>query len=171
MNGILLWIAQGFGIGRIPFAPGTFGSLLGLVWLDLLLLPRNPWWFTLGTLAGIAISVWSCQAGERLLQQKDPGSIVIDEIAALPVCFAGWVALVLARTGAMPPPEYFVGRKTWALSVAVFVAFRILDIWKPWPVRQSQALRGGAGVTADDVLAAIYVNILLGVVLLARTVV
>jgi phosphatidylglycerophosphatase A len=161
VNGILLWIAQGFGVGRIPLAPGTFGSLVGLVWFLVLLLPRNAWAGLIGVAIGLAISVWVCDAGEKILKQKDPGSIVFDEISAVPVCFLGWIAIVVSTTGSLPAPEYFV--RHWPWTLGVFAAFRFFDVVKPWPVRRSQSLPGGWGVTVDDLLAALYVN---GVVLL-----
>jgi len=154
-----LWLAQGFGVGRIPVAPGTFGSLVGLLWFALLLVPRNPLVFWGGTLAAIALSVWLCGEAEKILRQTDPGSVVLDEIAAIPVCFAGWVSAVLWKTGRMPELDDCFGPAKWPLALGVFVAFRFFDVAKPWPVRQSQSLPGGWGVTVDDVLAAGYVNV------------
>ena len=154
-----LWIAQGFGIGRIPVAPGTFGSLLGVVWFGLLLMTGSLWWFVGGALAGTALSVWLCGVAEERLGQKDPGSVVLDEIAAVPVCFLGWVAMEACERGSLPALSYFFSAQTWPLIPGVFVAFRVFDIAKPWPVRQSQSLPGGWGVTVDDVLAAVYVNL------------
>mgnify|MGYP001407052596 CR=1 FL=1 len=165
----LLWLAQGFGIGRIPVAPGTFGSVVGLLWFALLSWAGNIWLFIGGIVLGLALSVWLCAAGERALNQTDPGSVVFDEIAAIPLCFLGWVLVALFKTGAMPTPGYFVSRYVWPLTLGVFVLFRIFDIWKPWPVRQSQELPGGWGVTADDALAAVYVNIVVLVAWAART--
>ena len=155
-----LWIAQGFGIGRIPVAPGTFGSLLGVLWFGLLLVTGTLWFFVTGALAGIALSVWLCGEAEKALGQKDPGSVVLDEVAALPVSFLAWVAIVLWQTGTMPPIAYFLAGRTWPLTLGVFVAFRFFDVAKPWPVHQSQSLPGGWGVTLDDVLASVYVNLL-----------
>ena len=155
-----LWLAQGFGAGRIPFGPGTFGSLVGLLWFALLLVPRNLWLYWGGTLAGIALSVWLCGEGEKILKQKDPGSVVLDEIAAIPVCFAGWVGALLWKTGQMPGLDDFFGHGRWPWALGVLAAFRVFDIAKPWPVKQSQSLPGGWGVTVDDLLAAGYVNFL-----------
>ncbi|HNR70273.1 MAG TPA: phosphatidylglycerophosphatase A [Verrucomicrobiota bacterium] len=165
-----LWIAQGFGVGRIPLAPGTFGSLLGLLWFGLLLLTGHLWLFLAGTLAALALSVWLCGAAERSLGQTDPGSVVLDEIAAMPLCFLGWMAVQFWHTGAWPALSAFFSARTWPLTLAVFAAFRLFDILKPWPVRQSQSLPGGWGVTMDDVLAAVYVNVivLLAIALAAR---
>lgn len=153
-----LWLAQGLGVGRIPVAPGTFGSLLGLLWFALLLQGGRFWVLAVGSLAGLAASVWLCDAAEKVLGQKDPGSVVLDEIAAIPLCFLAWVGLVLGQSGAWPGVAYFCSGHTWPLTLGVFVAFRFFDVIKPWPVRQSQALPGGWGITVDDALAAVYVN-------------
>ena len=159
-NSLILWLAQGFGTGRIPIAPGTFGSLLGLLWLGLLLLPGN-WWFYLGGMCGgLGISVWCCGQAERLLQQKDPGSIVLDEMVAIPVCFASWMALEYYRHGTLPPFASLPRPGAWLWILGLFVAFRFFDIVKPWPIGRSQALPGGWGITADDLIAALYVNAL-----------
>ena len=165
----ILWIAQGFGIGRIPFAPGTFGSLVGLLWFAVLLLPGNPWFGLGGMLAAIFLSVWVCGAAEKILNRTDPGSVVLDEIVAVPLCFAVWLVQYLARHGVLPAPGYFFSRDAWPLTLAVFAAFRLFDVIKPWPVRQSQRLPGGWGVTIDDVLAALYVNLLAALALLLPT--
>jgi phosphatidylglycerophosphatase A len=161
---VKLWIAQGFGIGRIPVAPGTFGSVVGVLWFGLLLMTGNLWLFLAGTIAAIALSVWLCGAAERALGQTDPGSVVLDEIAAMPVCFLGWLTILVWKTGALPGFAHFFSAHTWPLTLGVFAAFRFFDVAKPWPVYQSQSLPGGWGVTIDDALAAVYVN---AVVLLA----
>ncbi len=93
-----LWVAQGFGVGRIPVAPGTFGSVAGVLWFGLLLLTGSMWLFIAGTIAAIALSVWLCGAAEKILGQTDPGSVVLDEIAAMPVCFLGLVILMVFKT-------------------------------------------------------------------------
>jgi phosphatidylglycerophosphatase A len=163
-----LWIAQGFGVGRIPVAPGTFGSLVGVLWFGLLLVPANLWIFIASTIAGFGLSVWLCGEAEKILNQKDPGSVVLDEITAMPVCFTGWVALSLWKTGSLPRLDEILNARTWPAVLGVFVAFRFFDVLKPWPVRQSQSLPGGWGVTVDDFLAAIYVNAVVLLVYQAR---
>lgn len=173
MNTVLLWIAQGFGVGRIPVAPGTFGSVVGLIWFALLLLTGNFWIFLTGSIIGLGLSVWLCGVGEKVLNAKDPGSVVFDEIAAIPICFMGWVAIQLCKTGSLPAPGHFFSKQNWLPTLGVFAAFRFFDVLKPWPVRQSQSLPGGWGVTVDDFLAAIYVNAVVlavwgGKVLLAK---
>src|SRR2546427_7185910 len=106
----ILWIAQGFGIGRIPFAPGTFGSLLGLVWFAVLLLPGNLWFGLGGMLAALFLSIWLCGAAEKILGRTDPGSVVLDEIVAVPLCFAVCVGHYSWRHGVLPAAGYFFGR-------------------------------------------------------------
>jgi phosphatidylglycerophosphatase A len=170
---VKLWIAQGFGIGRIPMAPGTFGSAAGVLWFGLLLATGSLWLFALGTTVGIALSVWLCGAAEKTLGQRDPGSVVLDEIAALPVSFVAWVVIAVWQTGLLPSLTYFFSARTWPLTLGVFMAFRFFDVAKPWPVYQSQSLPGGWGVTIDDVLASVYVNAVVllvyaGKLLLAR---
>jgi phosphatidylglycerophosphatase A len=156
---VKLWIAQGFGVGRIPLAPGTWGSVVGVLWFGLLLAAGNLWVFLAGSLAAIGLSVWLCGAAEEALGRRDPGSVVLDEIAAVPVCYWGWVAIQYCREGLVPGWGYFFSAQTWPLTLGVLVAFRFFDVAKPWPVHQSQSLPGGWGVTTDDVLAAVYVNV------------
>jgi len=167
---LVIWLAQGFGIGRIPWAPGTFGSLLGLGWFAALLLivQLSPVSAGVLFLAAILASVWTCEAAEILLGEKDPGSIVLDEIVALPTCFLGWIIYLRLQLGALPSLDFFFGSATWFLALGVFLAFRFFDIAKPWPVRQSQSLPQGWGVVADDQLAAVYVNVVVLAVHFAR---
>jgi phosphatidylglycerophosphatase A len=156
--GLVLWIAQGFGVGRIPVAPGTFGTMPGLVWFAALLAIGNIWVAAGAMVAGFAASVFACGEAERILGKPDPGSVVLDEIVAVPLCFVVPVASRYMETGALPPPDYYFSRSHWLILAAGFVLFRLFDIWKPWPVRQTQKLPGGWGITIDDLLAAVYVN-------------
>ena len=156
---IRAFVAQGFGVGKIPFAPGTFGSLLGLLWLAMLLATENFWAYLAGAIQGIALSIWLCDDAEKILGEKDPGSVVLDEIIAIPFCFLPWVGSEWWR-GGLPPVEYFfTGRELW-MTLGLVALFRLFDIWKPWPVRQVQRLPGGWGVTVDDLLAAVYVALI-----------
>src|SRR5262245_16949886 len=107
-NDVTLMLAQGFGAGRIPLAPGTFGSLLGLLWFFILLTGNNFWLFLAGLFIGVALAIPICGAAERVLQQHDPPSVVLDEIAAVPICFLPWVAAAWLRHQQMPSPESFL---------------------------------------------------------------
>jgi phosphatidylglycerophosphatase A len=154
---VRLFIAQGFGIGRIPFAPGTFGSLLGLIWFAMLIATGNFWAYVAGCIEGIAFSIWLCDDAEKILGETDPGSVILDEIIAIPFCFLPWVASAWWNSGTIPGVEYFfTGSALW-MTLSLIVFFRVFDIWKPWPIRQIQHLPGGWGVTVDDLLAAVYV--------------
>jgi len=134
-------------IGRVPFAPGTFGSLVGLP-LSLATGSTADWlaarlgWGTAATaaveaalIAGLFLaSVPICTRAARLLGGKDPGPVVLDEAVAVPLSL-----LVLPR------PE----RGLVALAAA-FVLFRLFDILKPPPIRQLERLPRGLGIMADD---------------------
>jgi phosphatidylglycerophosphatase A len=129
--------ATGFCTGLVPVAPGTFGSVLGVGYWWLLVMFNNTWLYWGITLAGIVTAVWVAGAAAKLYGDEDPSCVVIDEIVAVPVALA------------------FVVPVWWAAAIG-FVFFRLFDVWKPWPVRQSQALPGGWGIVVDDVLAAGY---------------
>lgn len=157
---MILFTAQGFGIGRIPFAPGTWGSLVGLVWFAALLATRRYELYLLGAICGVGLSVWLCGAAEKILKQKDPSSVVLDEIIAIPFCFLPWITTHWLKNGKLPALEtLFTGRGLLTVA-AIFILFRVFDILKPWPIRQSQRLPGGWGVTVDDLLAAVCVALL-----------
>jgi phosphatidylglycerophosphatase A len=131
-------------VGRAPLAPGTVASALTA--LLLLLLGLSPPALTGVFLAVTVVGTWAADEAERVLGGKDPGVIVIDEVA-------GMTLSVLA----VPP--------TVAVLVVAFVLFRIFDVLKPFPANVSQRLRGGAGVMADDLIAGLYALVL---VLVAR---
>ncbi|MBI5136186.1 MAG: phosphatidylglycerophosphatase A [Nitrospirae bacterium] len=136
-NRALVFIATGFGSGYLPKAPGTFGSLVGLLiaW-PLLALPLPP--YLLATAACCALGVVAAGVAERRFGVKDPGAIVIDEIA-------GILVTLIAVTPTLP--HLLLG----------FALFRLFDITKPFPCRWAERrLGGGLGVMADDILAGIY---------------
>jgi phosphatidylglycerophosphatase A len=156
------WVfaAQGFGAGWAPVAPGTWGSLVGMGWAGVLWSAGSPAVFTAGALAGIGFSIWSSGRAERVLGQRDPGSIVIDEIVAMPLCLAGYWLHRWRVLGQWPDGTDLRRSECWIAAVVLFALFRVLDIWKPWPIRSSQHLPGGWGVTADDVLAGAAVGLI-----------
>lgn len=159
MRTFCVWIAQGFGLGKIPFAPGTFGSMGGFIWFIALLLVPSPYFFGGGMLFGIVVSVIASTLAENVLGEKDPGSIVIDEIVAVPLCFVGWLTVLYFQDGKWGELRWAAGPQVWLKAFAIIVLFRFFDIAKPWPVRQIQHLPGGWGITVDDLLAAAYVNL------------
>jgi phosphatidylglycerophosphatase A len=138
----VMWLATGFHVGRVPFAPGTFGAILGLP-LAWALAGVDPV-LTLMVLAAFsAAAIWIAGRAEAILKRKDAASIVIDEIAGMAITLAG-----------LP--------FTLFNAAAGFAAFRILDIVKPFPGRLIDTrMSGGSGVVLDDVVAGIYANLLL----------
>ncbi|RPJ76944.1 MAG: phosphatidylglycerophosphatase A [Desulfobacteraceae bacterium] len=135
-------LATGFFIGRVPLAPGTFGSLLGLplsaalAWSDL-----GP--ALLAAAAVLWAAVWAAGRAEALLGRRDAPAIVIDEIAGMMVALAG-----------LPFTPFN--------AAAGFLVFRVMDIIKPFPARRIDArMHGGAGIVLDDVVAGIYTNLIL----------
>ena len=149
------------GVGLIPLAPGTWGAGVGVVvYLAVVRLAESA--FVRGSARGLqasslsfqallttlllvvvfAVSIvgtWAATRAEKLLGKKDPGAVVVDEVAGQLVAFlfVPWSA-------------------GWWTVVAGFVAFRVFDIWKPYPVRRLEGLGGGLGVMADDLLAGFY---------------
>jgi phosphatidylglycerophosphatase A len=138
---ILLWLATGLGSGYAPVAPGTAGSLVGLV-LALPLLQLPVWAYLAVTALVCGVGVVASDRAEAHFGRKDAGTIVIDEVAGM--------LLTLTATGG-----------TVAEMVAGFLLFRLLDIVKPFPCRRAEGLKGGLGVMADDVVAGVYACLLL----------
>lgn len=139
-------VATGGYIGKISFAPGTFGSLPGLL-LYWVMAQMHTGYAVVLTLAVIAAAVWSAGRAEAVMGQKDPGAIVIDEIAGMAVVFVG-----------LP--------LSWPLAVSGFVLFRIFDIIKPFPVGWlERRFDGGLGVVIDDVAAGLICRVILAAAL------
>ena len=139
-----MMIATGGYAGRVPFAPGTVGSLIGIP--ITFLLSKGSWPVALSaTVLLTYAAVWAAGEAERLLEAKDPGCIVIDEIAGMVVTMLGL------------PFTFFT-------ATAGFMLFRVFDILKPPPVRQlDRQMSGGWGIVMDDVAAGIMANIVLHV--------
>ncbi len=161
---LVVLLAQGLGSGRLRPAPGTWGSVVGVLWLIVLLCPSNPLWWALGTVAGLMLAVPVCGRAEVVLGQHDPGSVVLDEIAALPLIWLGPLLTPHGQLFASPISPAAVAFAYWPELVAGFLAFRFFDVIKPGPIRRIQHLRGGTGVVADDVLAALAAAVITGIV-------
>ena len=160
-NRFPLWLAQGAGLGRLPAAPGTWGSLAGLVWFLALVATGHLAIYLAGTLLGILLSAWACGCAERTLRTTDPKCVVLDEIVAMPVCCLAWLGWHLIDQGRFPELTHFFHFTTGLGLLLVFLAFRVLDIAKPWPVHRVERISGGWGITLDDLAAAVYVNLLI----------
>ncbi|MGI9201265.1 MAG: phosphatidylglycerophosphatase A family protein [Woeseiaceae bacterium] len=135
-------LAFGFGLGLSPVAPGTVGTLLGVLfaWFALNL----GFYAQIGIAVGLVVAgIWICDNSSRRIGQHDPGGIVWDEIAAMYIVLLFAPATITA----------------WILA---FALFRFFDIVKPWPIRDlDHSIRGGLGIMLDDLVAALYAVILL----------
>lgn len=127
-------LAFGFGSGLARYAPGTFGTLVAVpFYLVLATLP--PWLYAVTVVAAFALGTWLCNVVSAGLGVHDHGGIVFDEFVGY------WITMFL-----LPP--------TWGWMLAGFVAFRVFDIWKPWPIRWfDRNVPGGFGIMIDDVVA------------------
>lgn len=156
-----LLVASALGLGYLPIAPGTWGSLGG-VGLYLALewgIPRLGFWATsepwshgslpfvlvylLVNLIVALVGVWAAGVVARHIHRSDPGVVVIDEVSGQLIAFFALVPL------------------SWQYLLAGFLLFRALDIWKPFPARQAESWPGGLGIMADDWFAGGYTALLL----------
>jgi phosphatidylglycerophosphatase A len=139
-----LAVATVGGVGYVPFAPGTFGSAIGLlVWW---LLGPSPVAQAVAIAALFAAGVWSASVCERHFCRTDPGHVVIDEVVGM------LMTLFLVPVG-------------WGGAFVAFLLFRLADVVKPYPANRFESLHGGLGVMADDCMAGIYANLALRVIL------
>ena len=142
MDRLFMGIATGFGAGYLPKAPGTWGSLLALP-LHFFLRQLAPNHYALALGAIFFIAVITAGQAEKILDRKDPGVVVIDEVIGM------LITLIAAPDNPL----------IWLLG---FLLFRLFDIFKPYPIRLiDQRLNGGLGIVLDDVLAGIYSLIIL----------
>jgi phosphatidylglycerophosphatase A len=153
------------GVGYLPLAPGTWGSIVGIgvyvlvraaamkfmfavaVGRNFTLLPVYYGVITLEALAIICITlagIWAASRTEKLSGKKDPGKVVIDEVAGQ------FIAL-------MPVP-FMLGAAWWS-AILAFALFRFFDIVKPYPARRLESLEAGLGIMADDIVAGVYAGI------------
>jgi phosphatidylglycerophosphatase A len=139
-------IATWFGLGLIPVAPGTWGSLGGLAvaWVLAHFGGWPGWSFGVLAIAGTAPGIWAAGRTAMEAGRKDPGIVVVDEV------LGQWLTLAAIGDAASV--------RQWVLA---FALFRIFDIWKPFPVRKLEGLAGGTGIVADDLGAGIYAALVL----------
>jgi phosphatidylglycerophosphatase A len=145
MNKLALSIGTWFGCGLSPVAPGTVGSLGALLvaWPLIHFCGWPPLWFAILAIALTPGGMWASDRTARIKQLKDPQIVVVDEVVGQWLAMAGATRLDVAHIA------------------AAFLLFRLFDIFKPWPVRQLEALPGGVGIVADDLMAGIYAALVL----------
>jgi phosphatidylglycerophosphatase A len=139
------FIATGIYSGYSPFASGTAGSAVGLLFYYFIPGMAQPVTLGIVTFVVFLIGTWSSAVMEKI-HGEDPGIVVIDEVIGM------WISLMF-----LP--------KTVFVMVAAFLLFRIFDIIKPPPARQMEKLTNGWGIMLDDVMAAVYANLIIQIVL------
>lgn len=157
------------GVGYLPLAPGTWGSLVGIgvfaatraVFMKIFFeLPPHRFTlldvyyaitaFELVVLAAVtSVGTWAASHTEKLSGKKDPSKVVVDEVAGQ------FIAL-------MPVP-YYLGLAWWT-ALSAFILFRFFDIVKPYPARRLESLPAGLGIMADDLVAGVYAAVVLMVI-------
>jgi phosphatidylglycerophosphatase A len=168
MDYIALAIAT-CGVGYLPLAPGTWGSLVGVALYVVIRGVAMKIFFAVGAqrhfnllhvyydvivielvvVLGVALAgIWAGSRTERLSATKDPGKVVIDEVVGQ------FIAMI---------PVPFVLESAWWSVILAFLLFRFFDIVKPYPARRLESLESGLGIMADDVVAGVYAGIVVAV--------
>ncbi|MDR1086654.1 MAG: phosphatidylglycerophosphatase A [Endomicrobium sp.] len=144
MNKIIIFLSSVGYLGYIKHAPGTFGSLAGLL-LWIFFMPDKTAVQFFSLIVIFAVSIILSSLAENIYKIKDDQRIIVDEVAGM------WFSLAL-----LP--------KSFLFYVLGFLLFRLFDVKKPWIIKSSQELKNGFGVTIDDVLAGLFVNCILQIV-------
>ena len=136
MKRVAIVLATAAGAGYSPVAPGTAGSAVAILIYFLTRHWPSAWqiWLTVGV---SVVGIWAANEAAKHFDREDPGQVVIDEVAGQ------LLTIQLLNVGIFG-------------AVAGFLVFRVLDIIKPWPARQAEALPGGIGIMADDLMAGVY---------------
>ena len=156
-----------FGVGYLPLAPGTWGSMVGVAiyllfgWLENNIsagFGKRGWtpeqvtaWIHAGNMVVFLLfcllGIWAASRATKLFKHKDPSQAVVDEVIGQLITFL------------------FIPFNThWYFVLAGFLLFRLFDIWKPYPIDSLQNLPTGIGVCADDILAGVYAGACLSVI-------
>jgi phosphatidylglycerophosphatase A len=170
-SGIVDYVALAlttFGVGYVPGAPGTYGSIVGVViyvgvlWLigiaSILVFGGDGkitpvfWAFTnaiiaIGLVVFSLVGIWASGRSISMLGNDDPSEAIVDEVMGQLIVFL-FVPFGLG----------------WPFILAGFLLFRLFDIWKPYPIDSLQMLPGGIGVCADDILAGVYAGVCLSII-------
>ena len=155
-NNYFSWIiATWFGSGLLPIAPGTWGSLAAFPFAYIISVYSGPYVLIIGTVALFFIGKQASDNVVKNARKKDPGFIVVDEVVGQ------WIALLplpFLYNYLGPDLSYWVFAP---MAAVAFLAFRIYDIWKPWPINYvDKNVSGGFGIMLDDVVAGIYALII-----------
>ena len=135
LDRLAVLIATVFGVGYAPLAPGTVASVVTVIFLGLF--PFSRAGLVVFLVLVVVIGTWAAHRAERVIGGKDPGAIVIDEVAGMTLSV---IAFPL----------------TTEVLAAGLALFRVFDVVKPPPARESQRITGGVGVMIDDLIAGLY---------------
>src|SRR5215217_5655096 len=140
------------GVGYLPLAPGTFGSLVGvgIFWLLVRANVANPLVIIVAILAVTFAGIWAGSRVEQVSGRKDPGKVIVDEVAGQMI--------------ALFPLTLFARWSTGTVILS-FILFRFFDIVKPYPARRFEALKGGFGIMCDDLVAGVYGAVIVSMML------
>ena len=143
-----------FGVGYLPLIPGTFGSLVGVgIFLLFTQVAAGSWLFALVLVSILIITfsgIWAATRTEVLAGRKDPGKVVVDEVAGQMIALSPLALLNLQSL-------------TRAVIVS-FILFRLFDIFKPYPANRLERLKGGFGIMCDDLVAGAYAAIITSII-------
>jgi phosphatidylglycerophosphatase A len=143
-NFLIKSFATVFGVGFMPVAPGTWATAVGVV--IAYFLGNNLAAYTVLLLVLFALGVMTSGIVEKQLNQKDPGIVVIDEVVGLLIALWGLPMI-------------------WPVMITGFFLFRAFDMFKIYPINKLEAQPGGWGIMLDDIMAAVYTNIILHIAL------
>ena len=150
-NFLISFLATGGFLGKVPFASGTFGTLLGVVIFVFLSKYQLIYYILIILLIPLAILISDYAQKNIYKDESDPKVIVIDEIV-------GYLVSTVGFTFSISPEGIFIASVT-------FLIFRILDIFKPFPIVHLQSLEGGVGIVIDDIFAGVVTNVLTRILL------
>ena len=147
-----------FGVGLLPFAPGTWGSLFGLIFFFYtnIYLSINAQLFYILLLAIILFAILVCYFATKDLvdEEKDQKSIVIDELAGV------WIAFI-------PVSGIVMMQDFLTYSIFAFLVFRVFDIWKPYPISYvDKKIKNYMGIVLDDLVAGLYAALIVWLILI-----
>lgn len=137
------------GVGYLPLAPGTFGSLVGVGFFWLLVRVNPP--VIVGAILAVTFAgIWAGSRVEQVSGRKDPGKVVVDEVAGQMIALFPLILFARWSTGAV---------------ILSFILFRFFDIVKPYPANRLQDLDGGMGIMFDDLVAGVYGAVVVSIIL------
>ncbi len=148
----VLGLATLGGVGRSKYAPGTLGSLLGILWWVTVFTSVHGISYLILMVLSLYFTAGICEEAAMRIGKKDPSEVILDEFVAIPLCFVS-------------VEVYFEAVQPWIILLLGFGLFRLFDIWKPFPISRLDKIEGGWGILLDDVGAALISCVILHLLL------